>query len=201
MISYEAFDKEEVVIKASEIVTDFAKSTDWRLTHGPEDTGEYKDCRIWQYRLDPALFCGYNPFCCVNILHDRLFIEYDKTDMTPYLNRRGMIFCDGKPLKQAALYHQMSDMPGSYWVEANFVKGLITDHAGRIHTSLHRPHAFPVRSAVDKYAGTGYSGLRRSLNRQKRSPGTAIIFIIRKRMFLIYMKLFVIYLLFLPKCK
>ena len=82
-----------------------------------------------------------------------------------------------------------------------FVKGLITDHAGRIHTSLRRPHAFPVSSAVDKYAGTGYSGLRRSLNRQKRSPGTAIIFIIRKRMFLIYMKLFVIYLLFLPKCK
>lgn len=119
MISYEAFDKEEVVIKASEIVTDFTKSTDWRLTHGPEDTGEYRDCRIWQYRLDPALFCGYNPFCCVNILHDRLFIEYDKTDMTPYLNRRGMIFCDGKPLKQVALYHQMSDMPGSYWVEAN----------------------------------------------------------------------------------
>lgn len=119
MISYEAFDQDEVVIKASEVVTDFVRSMDWRLTHGPEDTGAYQECKIWQYRLDPALFCGYNPFCCVNILHDRLFIEYEKTDMTPYLNRRGMIFCDGKPLKQVALYHQMADTPGSYWVEAN----------------------------------------------------------------------------------
>ena len=62
---------------------------------------------------------GYNPFCAVNILHDRLFIEYDKTDMTPYLNRRGMVFVDGKPLTQVALYNQMSLIPGSYWVEAN----------------------------------------------------------------------------------
>ena len=39
--------------------------------------------------------------------------------MTTYLNRRGMIFCDGKPLQQVALYNQMSKCQGSYWVEAN----------------------------------------------------------------------------------
>lgn len=72
-----------------------------------------------EYRLNPELFKGYNPFCAVNILHDRLFIEYEKTDMTTYLNRRGMIFCDGKPLQQVALYNQMSKCQGSYWVEAN----------------------------------------------------------------------------------
>lgn len=72
-----------------------------------------------KYRLNPELFKGYNPFCAVNILHDRLFIEYEKTDMTTYLNRRGMIFCDGKPLQQVALYNQMSKCQGSYWVEAN----------------------------------------------------------------------------------
>ncbi len=39
--------------------------------------------------------------------------------MTTYLNRRGMVFCDGKPLYQVSLYNQLSDHPGSYWVEAN----------------------------------------------------------------------------------
>lgn len=119
MISYEAFGDGEVTVKASEEVTDFEESRGWRLQRGPEDADSKADCRIWQYRLDPSLFCGYNPFCCVNILHDRLFIEYDKTDMGPYLNRRGMIFCDGKPLRQVALYCQMAQQDGSYWVEAN----------------------------------------------------------------------------------
>lgn len=75
--------------------------------------------RIWETRLNPEEFKGYNPFCAVNILHDRLFIEYEKTDMTTYLNRRGMVFCEGKPLKQVALYYQLGETPGSYWVEAN----------------------------------------------------------------------------------
>lgn len=119
MISYEAFEGERVVVKASEEVTDFSESKGWRLRRSPSDDGDYESCRIWKYRLDPALFCGYNPFCCVNILHDRLFVEYDKTDMTPYLNRRGMIFCDGRPLCQVALYSQMAVQAGSYWVEAN----------------------------------------------------------------------------------
>ena len=39
--------------------------------------------------------------------------------MSTYLNRRGMVFCDGKPLTQVALYNQMSKCEGSYWVEAN----------------------------------------------------------------------------------
>lgn len=84
-----------------------------------KDEIDREKIRIWEYRLNPELFKGYNPFCAVNILHDRLFIEYEKTDMTTYLNRRGMIFCDGKPLQQVALYNQMSKCQGSYWVEAN----------------------------------------------------------------------------------
>ena len=55
----------------------------------------------------------------MNILHDRLFIEYDKTDMTTYLNRRGCVFCDGKPLKQVPLYGGMAQEDNTYWVEAN----------------------------------------------------------------------------------
>ncbi|MBO4749199.1 MAG: right-handed parallel beta-helix repeat-containing protein [Lachnospiraceae bacterium] len=120
MICYEAIEKGTVIIKASEEVHTFEKSVGWRLWGfgGPQENAA-KEPEIWCHRLDPDMFRGYNPFCAVNILHDRLFIEFDKTDMTPYLNRRGMVFCDGKPLRQVALYHQLSTADGTYWVEAN----------------------------------------------------------------------------------
>ena len=106
MISYEAYGDGDVVIRASEEVTEFKKSEGWMMFRGFGPTSEKEDIQIWEYDLDPDLFRGYNPFCAVNILHDRLFIEYDKTDMTPYLNRRGCVFCDGKPLKQDSASHR-----------------------------------------------------------------------------------------------
>ncbi len=118
MICYEAITKGTVLVKASEEISVFEPSVGWRLWNaGPGE--ELKNQKVWCHKLDPDMFRGYNPFCAVNILHDRLFIEYDKTDMTPYLNRRGMIFCDGKPLKQVALYNMMGAEEGTYWVEAN----------------------------------------------------------------------------------
>ena len=118
MISYEAFGDGDVIIRASEEVTEFIPSEGWMLFRGfgAEPEGNPK---VWEYDLDPDLFRGYNPFCAVNILHDRLFIEYDKTDMTTYLNRRGCVFCDGKPLKQVPLYGGMAQEDNTYWVEAN----------------------------------------------------------------------------------
>ena len=119
MIAYEAYGDGPVVISASEPVTDFAPSTGWRMQARPDVERDVSDVRIWRHALDPDVFRGYNPFCAVNILHDRLFIEYDKTDMTPYLNRRGCVFCDGRPLKQVALYNQLAAEEGAYWVEHN----------------------------------------------------------------------------------
>ncbi len=116
MICYEAVPNENVIIKASEVVTDFVESVGWRK-EGPNNIKN--NVIIWKHCLKPEMFMGYNPFCAVNILHDRLFIEYDKTDMSTYLNRRGMVFCDGEPLKQVALYNELSTNPGSFWVEAN----------------------------------------------------------------------------------
>lgn len=120
MISYEAYQGEAVIIKASVEVKDFSPSVGWRLLPGfraaPPST---EGIRVWEIELNPEDFKGYNPFCAVNILHDRLFIEYDKTDMTPYLNRRGMVFVDGKPMKQVPLYNQLSQNDNTYWVEAN----------------------------------------------------------------------------------
>lgn len=120
MISYEAFEEEEVIIKASVEVKNFTPSSGWRLTRNfRQDPSETEGIRVWEIELDPEDFKGYNPFCAVNILHDRLFIEYDKTDMTTYLNRRGMVFIDGKPMKQVPLYYMLSEYENSYWVEAN----------------------------------------------------------------------------------
>ena len=121
MISYEAFGDGDVIVSAAEVVTEFRTSEGWmavRAWGAPQP----EDLRIWEYDLDPDVFRGYNPFCAVNILHDRLFIEYDKTDMTTYLNRRGCVFCDGKALKQVPLYNGMGAEENTYWVEANGMK-------------------------------------------------------------------------------
>ena len=109
MISYEAYQGEEVIIKASVEVKDFKLSAGWRLFPWFGHTvASSEGIRVWEIELNPDDFKGYNPFCAVNILHDRVFIEYDKTDMTPYLNRRGMVFVDGKPMKQVPLYNPVS---------------------------------------------------------------------------------------------
>lgn len=138
MISYEAFEGEKVIIKASVEVKNFKPSTDWRLTRGFGDNRiNTEGIRAWEIELDPEDFKGYNPFCAVNILHDRLYIEYDKTDMTPYLNRRGMVFVDGKPMKQVPLYYMLSENENAYWVEANGQKvhiRLYNDDDPRNHT-------------------------------------------------------------------
>ena len=119
MISFEAFGDGEVIIKASEVVTDFQVSEGWDKLRTVREKIDADKVRIWEHKLNPELYKGYNPFCAVNILHDRLFIEFDKTDMTTYLNRRGMVFCDGRPLTQVPLYSHISVTEGSYWVEAN----------------------------------------------------------------------------------
>ena len=120
MISYEACQGEEVIIKASVEVTDFTPSSGWRVSNGYGDNiAISEDIKVWEIELNPEDFKGYNPFCAVNILHDRLFIEYEKTDMTTYLNRRGMVFVDGKPMKQVQLYYMLCENENTYWVEAN----------------------------------------------------------------------------------
>ena len=119
MISYEAYGDGPAVIRASEEVRDFRPSEGWSFHGFDPDPEGGEPPRVYMHRLDPDMFRGYNPFCAVNILHDRLFIEYDKTDMTPYLNRRGCVFCDGVPLTQVPLYGDMLRRDGTWWVEHN----------------------------------------------------------------------------------
>ena len=55
MISFEAFGDGEVIIRASEAVSDFIPSEGWMLRER-----EDKNIQIWEYDLDPDLFRGYN---------------------------------------------------------------------------------------------------------------------------------------------
>ena len=104
MISYEAYNGEEVIISASVEVNDFKPSVGWNISRGFRGRSvDTSNIKIWEIELNPEDFKGYNPFCAVIILHDRLYIEYDKTNMTTYLNRRGMVFVDGRPMKQVQL--------------------------------------------------------------------------------------------------
>ena len=119
MISYEAYQGEEVIIKASVEVKDFRPRVGWRVGRGFRRGQVPEGLKIWEIELNPEDFKGYNPFCAVNVLHDRLYLEYDKTDMTPYLNRRGMVFVDGKPMQQVPLYYMLGEKDNTYWVEAN----------------------------------------------------------------------------------
>lgn len=122
MVSYEAAGDGEVVIKASEIVTEFVRSTDYLI--GKDDDGT--EPVIWQHSLDGEMFCGYNPFGVVNCIHEKEWLRYGRVEkqssLTPYFLRRGMIYVDGKPLTQVQLYRLMRNTPGSYWVEENGLK-------------------------------------------------------------------------------
>jgi hypothetical protein len=119
MISYEASPGEKVVIKASVRVDNFIPSEGWRLDSNHTDTPPQEWAKLWEIDLDPEDFKGYNPFCTANIIHDRWFLVYSNADMVPYLNRRGMVFVDGKPLKQVSLYFLLGQETGTYWVESN----------------------------------------------------------------------------------
>jgi hypothetical protein len=87
MIAYEAAGDGEAVIKASCVATKFKRSEGWNFYRGfgamPKPD---KEIVVWETKLNPDDFRGYNPFNAINIIHDRVFIEYDKTDMTTYLN-------------------------------------------------------------------------------------------------------------------
>lgn len=123
MISYEAAGDGEVAVKASEIVTDFCRSTDYSIGKDADGT----EPMIWEHTFAPSYFHDYQPFALINCIHEKNWLVYGRTEMEPYLLRRGMIFVDGVPLRQVQLYRFMTNTPGSYWVEEN---------GGRVHFRL-----------------------------------------------------------------
>lgn len=116
MISYEAAEGEEVIIMGSVIVKEGWKvSEGWKL----EKHKCTSKINIWQVKLEGVDFEGYNPFGMANVLQDRQWLFHKKINMNPFFQRRGLVFIDGKPLRQVELYSELTESEGLFWIEHN----------------------------------------------------------------------------------
>ena len=111
MISYEAAPGAAVVIKGSRPFT-----PPWQPSKAVPATA----VALWQARLDPALFDGYNPFDTDNVTPEQFQIMDWATPLrgkTPYTLPRGLVFQDGNMLRQVAAAADLAAGAGTYWVD------------------------------------------------------------------------------------
>ena len=137
MISYEAAPGEKVILTGAR-----------EYTHGFTDQCEYNTIGLGAYynytlEYDENAKCyqGYfehddfekiNPFAMVNCASQPFggcefwfeYLPFEK-DWQPFLKRRGLIMVDGEPLWQVNFSNQLSQVPGSYWVEDSGYKFII----------------------------------------------------------------------------
>ena len=109
MISYEVVPGSTVVVKGSRVF----KPT-WRQSRAVTGGG------IWEAALDPALFDGYNPFAIDNVTPAQFDIMDWATPLrgkVPYTLPRGLVFQDGKLLRQVATTTELVSGDGTYWVD------------------------------------------------------------------------------------
>ena len=112
MISYEAAPGAQVVIKGSKVFKE-----KWRRSKrdGAADAGD-----VWAAPLAATYFKDYNPFDIENVTKeqfDYMRWAHPLRGKLPYTLPRGMIFQDGRILKQVARYDVLASNPGSYWVD------------------------------------------------------------------------------------
>jgi hypothetical protein len=115
VISYEAAPGAQVVVKGSRLVkTGWEPSTGFKLdVPAPARAG----IKIYQRRLDDLDFQGYNPFGMASIMQDRVYLKPKPEELWRYLARRGLIFMDGRRLKQVELYQDLGAADGAFWCE------------------------------------------------------------------------------------
>jgi hypothetical protein len=115
MISYEAAAGAEVVLSGSRVL-----QTEWAPSHRD---GQDAGAGIWVTRLPAGLFTGENPFREVNLTDRQIDISMDWAVPTkgkvPNTLRRGLVFQDGKRLKQTASCQDLAKARGTYWVEGD----------------------------------------------------------------------------------
>lgn len=122
MINYEAAHNEKVVVKGSRVL-----HNKWEqrsiYSHDLEDTSlTYTWSRkLWVTKIPDSLFLeAYFPFKLKNIMADEYkLMPWAKPirGHAPFSLTRGMLFQNGKRLKQAEAYGDLTRIPGSFWVD------------------------------------------------------------------------------------
>jgi alpha-N-arabinofuranosidase len=111
MITYEAAPGATVVIKGSRVFQPV-----WRQSTALAAAND----GVWEAKLDPALFDGYNPFAIDNVTPRQFEIMDWATPLrgkVPYTLPRGLVFQDGKLLRQVATVSELAAGEGAYWVD------------------------------------------------------------------------------------
>jgi len=113
MIAYEAAPGEEVFIRGSQLYT-----TEFKLSEGWNFRNQAK---VWMCELPEDWFIGYNPFITQNFSSEYTTFTRDWSDaeITCFMLKRGMIFVNGRPLKQVFRHYELADNDGAFWVEAS----------------------------------------------------------------------------------
>jgi len=112
MITYQAAPGQEVVISGSDPLTGR-----WTASKIAEQRPVEK---VWMIDLPESLFQGYNPFAetnaSANLMTHPAALKQG-WDKPPYTLARGLVFQDGRRLRQIADYQGLADTPGAYWVQ------------------------------------------------------------------------------------
>ncbi len=112
MITYQAAPGEMVIISGSEPLTG-----NWLASVLADQPPMAK---AWMIDLPEALFGDYNPFAeanaTTNLISDPAVARQGR-DKPPYTLARGLVFQNGKRLKQVACREALAESAGAYWVE------------------------------------------------------------------------------------
>jgi hypothetical protein len=119
LISYEAAPGAKVIVKGS-VPADkdnWQKSTGFRV----RGRGPGNQPAIFQYDLEVFDFKGYNPFGMSNIMIDKGSFPWGgkQEQLKPYYLRRGMVFVNGRKMKQVEMYADLASNEDAFWVEHN----------------------------------------------------------------------------------
>ena len=114
MIAYEAAPGEDVTIRGSECWTPkFTQSEEWNFGSLPDGV------TIWTAELPIEWFVGYNPFMTRNFSSEFTTFtrDWSTEEIHQFMLRRGIIFFDGRPLKQVFFPRDLAESDGTFWVE------------------------------------------------------------------------------------
>lgn len=136
MISYEAAPNERVVLTgAKEYKNGWIKPQNWAIgnvrRNRHDSWATEGDIPVYEGNFEHGDFERVNPFSMINHPShpwvDDFYIAWapKSMDWMPLFQRRGLLFCDGEPLKQVNTPRDLAGQPGSYWVEDSGFKFLL----------------------------------------------------------------------------